>query len=100
MMVALHRAYGAALYLEDRHPGLADRIDAVIATVPADQLWTPRDWMAFSIVVRRACRGLPFSDGDTHADHAIVTLRRQLARALVAAHAQLNPSAEPEHQAD
>jgi hypothetical protein len=99
-MVALRRAYGAALYLDQHHPGLPDRIGAVIDTVRHDQLWTPRDWMAFSIVVRRACRGLPFSDGDTHADQAIVTLRRQLARALVMAHAQLNASAEPEHQAD
>jgi hypothetical protein len=100
LTVALRRAYGAALYLEEQHPGLADRVGAVIDTVPADQQWTTREWMAFSIVVRRACRGLPFSDGDTHADHAIVTLRRQLARALVAAHMQLNASAEPEPQAD
>ena len=95
LTVALRRAYGAALYLEPRHPGLADRIGAVIDTVPADQVWTIREWMAFSIVVRRACRGLPFSDGDTHADRAIWTLRQQLARALVAAHVQLNAASEP-----
>jgi len=95
-MVALRRAFGAALYLEAQHPGLSDRIGAVIDTVPHDQRWTPRDWMAFSIVVRRACRGLPFSDGDTHADKAIWTLRQQLARALVAAHVELNAAPEPQ----
>ena len=94
LTVALRRAYGAALYLEDAHPGLADRVGAVLAAVPADRVWTARGQIAFSILVRRACRGLPFGDGDTHAEHAIGTLRRQLARALVVAHAEMKAAAE------
>ena len=94
LTVALRRAYGAALYLEERHPGVVDRVLAVADAVPIGRPWTGRQGMAFSIVVRRACQGLPFSDGDTHADHAIWTLRRQLARALIAAHAELNAAAE------
>jgi hypothetical protein len=87
--VALRRAYGAALYLESDYPGIADRVDAVIDAVPSDDVWTSRSWMAFSIVVRRSCLGLPFSEGDTYSDHAIWMLRRQLARVLLAAHAEL-----------
>src|SRR4029079_11646213 len=69
--VALRRAYGAALYLESDYPGIADRVDAVIDAVPSDDVSTSRSWMAFSIVVRRSCLGLPFSEGDTYTDHAI-----------------------------
>jgi hypothetical protein len=95
LLVALRRAQGAALYLENAYPGIAERVGAIIDVVPADRPWTVREWMAFSILVRRACRDLPFSESDNHADHAIWTLRRQLARALVAAHQELNPSAGP-----
>jgi hypothetical protein len=95
LLVALRRAHGAALYLDQQYPGLADRVGAVIDVVPDDRPWTVREWMAFSILVRRACRDLPFGESDSHADHAIWTLRRQLARALVAAHHELNASAGP-----
>jgi hypothetical protein len=95
LVVALRRAHGAAVYLEQQYPGLADRVDAVIDVVPGERPWTVREWMAFSILVRRACRDLPFGASDGHADHAVWTLRRQLARALVAAHQELNASAGP-----
>ena len=87
--VALRRAYGAALYLESDYPGIGDRVDAVIDALPGDDVWTSRAWMTFSVVVRRACLGLPFSDGDTYRDHAIWMFRRQLARVLLAAHAEV-----------
>jgi hypothetical protein len=95
LLRALRRAHGAALYLDGQYPGLPDRVGAIIDVVPTDRPWTVREWMAFSILVRRACRDLPFGQNETHADHAIWTLRRQLARALVAAHQELNPSAGP-----
>ena len=50
---ALRRAYGAALYLDSAHDGIAARVDAVIALVPADDVWTSQHWIAFSTVVRR-----------------------------------------------
>ena len=95
LVVALRRAHGAALYLEQEYPGIADRTGAIVDVVPSDRPWTVREWMAFSILVRRACRDLPVGENETHAGHAIVTLRRQLARALVAAHQELTASAGP-----
>jgi hypothetical protein len=88
--VALRRAYGAALYLEPAYPGIAGRVDVVVGTLPADDVWTSRDWMAFSIVVRRVCLELPpVDDRRAHAAVARRALERQLGRALDEAHAAL-----------
>ena len=95
LAVALRRAYGAALYLESTYPGVSDRVEALSDAVPADAAWTTRRWMEFSIIVRRTCRGLPFSAADAHADHALWTLRRQLAHALLSAHAALVAEQRP-----
>jgi hypothetical protein len=87
---ALRRAFGAALYLDSTYPGIAGRVDAVIGTIPADDVWTPQHWMAFSTVVRRLCLGLPSGDDpDAYAETAVRMLRLQLGRALDAAHAAL-----------
>jgi hypothetical protein len=88
--VALRRAYGAALYLDSSYPGTADRVDVVIDSVPSDDVWTSQHWMAFSIVVRRACLGLPSGeDGGASTAAALQMLRLQLDHALDAAHAAL-----------
>ncbi len=62
----------------------------MIDTVPSDDVWTAQHWMAFSVVVRRACLGLPSGDrGGAYAAAALQTLRLQLDHALDAAHAAL-----------
>jgi len=82
MTAALRRAYGAALYLDPTHPGTADRVNEAIDAATCDEAWTAMRWMIFGALVRRACSDLPAGFGDTHADHALRTVRLQLAHAM------------------
>lgn len=86
---ALRRAYGAAVYLDRKHPGVADRVTEAAEAAVVDEEWTAMRWMVFGAYIRRACADLPAGLGDTYSDQALRTLRVQLALALREAHAAI-----------
>jgi hypothetical protein len=91
---ALRRAYGAALYVDRDHPGVADHVAEAIDAVGSDETWTAMRWMVFSALVRRACQGLPVGTGGSHADQALRMLRIQLAIALHEGYATIEAGAQ------
>ena len=80
--MALRRAYGAALYLDPTYPGIADRVAEAIDAATCEEAWSAMRWMIFGALVRKACSDLPAGFGGTHADHALRTVRLQLAQAM------------------
>jgi hypothetical protein len=82
LAVALRRAYGAALYLDSTHPGVAEQVGEAVDAASYDESWTAMRWMIFGALVRRACAGLPAGFGNSHEDHAIRTVRLELAQAM------------------
>lgn len=89
LAVALRRAYGAALYLDRTHDGLADRVGEAIGAATYDEPWTAMRWMIFGALVRHACSELPAGFGNSHSDHAVRTVRLQLALALREAYTEI-----------
>jgi hypothetical protein len=91
---ALRRAYGAALYVDRDHPGVADDVAEAIDATGEDEPWTAMRWMVFSALVRRACQGLPVGFSDSYADQALRMLRIQLAVALQEGYATIELGAQ------
>jgi hypothetical protein len=91
---ALRRAYGAALYVDRDHPGVADHVTEAIESAGDDEPWTAMRWMVVSALVRRACQGLPVGVSDSYADEALRMLRIQLAIALQEGYATIEMGAE------
>jgi hypothetical protein len=91
---ALRRAYGAAIYVDRDHPGVADLVAEAIDAAGDDETWTAMRWMVVSALVRRACEGLPIGAGDSHADQALRMLRIQLAIALHEGYATIEMGAQ------
>jgi hypothetical protein len=89
LAVALRRAYGAALYLDRTYDGVADRVGEAIDAATCDEPWTAMRWMILGALVRHACSGLPAGFGTSHSDHAVRTVRLQLALALREAYAEI-----------
>jgi len=89
LAIALERAYGAALYLDRTHAGVADRVAEVVEAATCDEPWTAMRWMILGALVRRACEGLDSGFGTSHTDHALRTLRLQLALALRESYAEI-----------
>jgi hypothetical protein len=91
---ALRRAYGAAVYVDRDHPGVADHVAEAIDAAGDDETWTAMRWMVFSALVRRATQGLPIGTSDSHADQALRMLRIQLAIALHEGYATIEMGAQ------
>jgi hypothetical protein len=89
LALALQRAYGAALYLDRTHAGVADRVAEAVEAASCDEPWTAMRWMIFGALVRRACEDLDTGFGTSHTDRALRTLRVQLSLALHEAYAEL-----------
>ena len=89
LAVALRRAYGAALYLDRTYDGIADRVGEAVDAASSDEPWTAMRWMILGALVRHACCELPAGFGNSHDDHAIRTVRLQLAFALREAYTEI-----------
>ena len=85
--IALRRAYGAAVYLDARQPGIAQRVADVRSCGLADEPWTATRWVMFGALGRAAVHGLEAGSGNGHADHAALVLRAQLVYAVSAVQA-------------